>query len=293
MTPPGAAPPDPHPRKPKFTLPPGACDCQIHLFGPAAQYPVDAGSRYRPADALPETNIALQDALGLSHAIIVSGGAYGLDHRHLSDTLTRFPGRFRGVAFMSEASTPAEFDRLTRLGVRGLRFISPGHGMKLPPISEATAARAAEYGWHVHFYPHRTDITEHADRLLALPNDVIVLDHFAHIPAEGGLDQEAVRTVLRLLDTGRVWVRLSAPMRCTEQDFPYANVTPLARKFVGHAPERMLWGTDWPHVNMHGRPMPNDGDLVNLLLDWADDDATRNRILADNPRKLYGLPGKK
>jgi predicted TIM-barrel fold metal-dependent hydrolase len=273
-------------------LPSGACDCQIHLFGPAAKYPIDAGSRYQPEDALPETNIALQDKLGLSYAVIVSGGAYGLNHRHLADTLARFPDRFRGVAFMSEASTPGEYRELTRLGVRGLRFISPGHGMKLPPLSAKTAAQAAEYGWHTHFYPHRTDIIEHAESLLALPNKAIVLDHFAHIPAEGGLAQEAVRTVLRMLDTGRVWVRLSAPMRCTKQDFPYAEVMPLARKFIQHAPERMLWGTDWPHVNMYGRAMPNDGDLVDLLLDWADDESTRNRIVADNPRELYGLPKK-
>ena len=127
--------------------------------------------------------------------------------------------------------------------------------------------------------------------MLALPNK-IVLDHFAHIPAEGGIDQEAFRAVLRMLDTGRVWMRLSAPMRCTQQDFSYSDVTPFARALVRHAPERMLWGTDWPHVNMHGRAMPNDGDLVDLLLDWVDDEATRNRILADNPRELYGLPKK-
>ena len=138
------------------------------------------------------------------------------------------------------------------------------------------------------FYPHGTDIVEYADKLLALPN-TIVLDHFASIPAAGGVDQPAVKAVLKMLDTGRVWLKLSGPMRCTPENVPYPSVTPLARAFVKHAPERMVWGSDWPHVNLDGREMPNDGDLVDLLAEWVPDEAVRNRILAHNAKALYGF----
>lgn len=283
-----ANPPDPNPKKPKLVLPAGACDCHIHLFGPAAKFPVDPDSKYESRDQLAETNIALQDRLGLSHAVVVSGGAYGRNYAVLEDALTRFPGRFRGVALMPDDTPAEEFARLTALGVRGLRFISAARGMKLPAINESVAARAAEHGWHVQFYPFGADIVDHADRLLALPN-VIVLDHFASIPAAGGVDQPAMKAVLRMLDTGRTWVKLSGPMRCTRNEYPYADVTPLARALVAHAPERLVWGSDWPHVNMNDRQMPNDGDLVDLIAEWIPDAATRQRVLVDNPRALYGF----
>jgi predicted TIM-barrel fold metal-dependent hydrolase len=130
---------------------------------------------------------------------------------------------------------------------------------------------------------------DYADKLLALPN-TIVLDHFASVPAGAGVDQAAFKTVLRMLDTGRVWVKLSGPMRCTKQNYPYPEVTPLAHALVRHAPERLVWGTDWPHVNLDGREMPNDGDLLDLLAEWVPDGATRDRILVDNACALYGFP---
>ena len=133
-----------------------------------------------------------------------------------------------------------------------------------------------------------TDIVEYADKLLALPND-IVLDHFASIPAAGGVDQPAVKAVLRMLDTGRVWLKLSGPMRCTQGDFPYAPVTALAQAFVKHAPQRMVWGSDWPHVNLNNRAMPNDGDLFDLLAEWVPDETVRHRILVQNANELYGF----
>jgi predicted TIM-barrel fold metal-dependent hydrolase len=286
--PPLTPPPDPNPRKPRLVCPPGSVDCQVHLFGPAAEYPFDPGSKYISADALPETSIALQDALGLSYAIIVSGGGYGMDTRHLEDTLRRFPDRFRGVALLKPDTTIEEMARLKALGVVGLRFVSPAHGAHLPHLSERVAAMAAELGWVVQFYPAKGDLPDFADRLMALTAPV-VLDHFGAVPAEGGLDQPAFKTMLRMLDSGKVWVRISGPMRCTKEDFPYPSVTPMARALVKHAPERLVWGSDWPHVNMQGRLMPNDGDLLDMMLDWAPEEAVRNRILSDNARALYGI----
>jgi len=281
--------PDPHPRTPTFKCPSGTVDTHIHLFGPAARYPFHSSTYYIPPDALPETNIALQDTLGIARAVIVSGGAYGRNTSLLADTLARRPDRYRGVALVPEDIDGSEIERLTKLGVRGVRFMSASRGGVLPTISETVAARVAEHGWHVQFYPHGADISDFADRLLALPN-TIVIDHFASVTAERGVDQPAMRTVLRMLDTGRVWVKLSGPMRCMASDFPYAAVTPIARALVAHAPERLVWGTDWPHVNLDGRVMPNDGDLVDLIPEWIADDAARRQILVDNPNQLYGFP---
>lgn len=287
--PPLTQPPDPNPRTPRFRCPPGTIDSHIHLFGPAARYPFDPKAFYASADALPEANIALQETLGVSGAVIVSAGAYGPDTRHLLDTLARFPDRYRGVALVREDIPDAELAVATRLGVRGVRFQSTSRGGATPTISAALAAKVHRHGWHVQFYAHDGGIERFADSLLALPN-VIVLDHLASIRGEGGVDRPALETVLRMLDTGRVWVKLSGPMRCVPGDFPYAAATPIARALVAHAPERLVWGTDWPHVNMDGRGMPNDGDLVDLIPEWIEGEAARRRILVDNPRSLYGFP---
>jgi len=237
---------------------------------------------------LPEDFFALQATLGLATGVIVSPGAYGRDYSMLADTLAKHPDRFRGIALVKDDIASSELARLTKLGVRGMRMMSTKRGSHVPNFAPGIAAKVHEHGWHIQFYPHGTDIVEYADKLLSLKNDV-VLDHFASVPAAGGIDQPAMKEVLKMLDTGRVWLKLSGPMRCTLENVPYPSVTPMARAFVKHAPERMVWGSDWPHVNLDGREMPDDGDLVDLLLDWVPDEATRKRILVDNPNKLYGF----
>jgi predicted TIM-barrel fold metal-dependent hydrolase len=278
-------PPDPRPRKPALALPPGACDCHFHLFGPAQRYPVDPASPYVSADALPETYFALQDVLGLQRGLLVSGGAYGRDYTHLADTLARFSERLRGIVLPREDLPTAEIRDLDALGVRGMRFISERRHGKLPRLDAALARRAFDAaGWQVHFYP-KDDLETLAPQLLGLPNTV-VLDHFGGIDADAQPDLEAL---FLLLDSGRVWVKLSGPMRCTREDYPYAKVTPLARRLVAHAPERLIWGSDWPHVNMNDRAMPNDGDLVDLLEEWVPSERIRRQILSDNPARLLGF----
>jgi predicted TIM-barrel fold metal-dependent hydrolase len=280
--------PDSNPHKPKLKAPPGACDTHIHLFGPAAKYPFAPDSPYTSRDALPETFFALQDKLGISTAVIVSPGGYGRNYSLLADVLAKHPDRFRGIALLRDDTPSSEIARLTKLGVRGMRMMSAKRGQHVPNYSKQIAARVHEHGWHIQFYPHGADIVEYADKLLALPN-TIVLDHFASIPTAGGVDQPAVKSVLKMLDSGRVWLKLSGPMRCTAEPPPYPSVTPLAHVFVKHAPERMVWGSDWPHVNLDGMVMPNDGDLLDLMLDWVPDAAVRNRILTQNANALYGF----
>lgn len=278
-------PPDPHPRQPELALPRGTCDCHFHFFGPAARYPVDPASPYVSADALPETYFALQDVLGLERGVLVSGGAYGRDTRHLEDTLARYGKRLRGIVLPRADLPVKEMQRLHGLGVRGMRFISERRHGKLPRLDPALARRAFDAaGWQVHFYP-KGDLEALAAQLLALPNTV-VLDHFGGLDVDAGEDPGPL---FRLLDSGRVWVKLSGPMRCTSEDYPYARVTPLAQRLVAHAPERLLWGSDWPHVNMNDRVIPNDGDLVDLLADWVPAEATRRMILSENPARLFGF----
>jgi predicted TIM-barrel fold metal-dependent hydrolase len=202
------------------------------------------------------------------------------------DTLQRFPQHFRGIAVPPERLSAQEIDHMHALGVRGVRFTTHPRGKHLAPILPQLAAAIAERGWHVQFYAHAGGIVEAADRLLALPND-IVLDHFGTIVAAEGLNQPAFKTILRMLETGRVWVKLSGPMRCSRLDLPYSDMTAFALALVKHAPERMVWGSDWPHPNMNDQNMPNDGDLLDLMLDWVPDITTRNRILVDNARALY------
>jgi len=232
--------PDPHVNQPKMKAPPGACDTHIHLFGPAAKYPFAPDSPYTSRDALPETFMALQDTLGLSTAVIVSPGGYGRNYSLLADVLTKYPERFRGIALLRDDTPSPEIGRLTRLGVRGMRMMSHKRGQHVPNYSREIAARVHEHGWHIQFYPHGTDIIEYADKLLALPNQV-VLDHFASIPAAGGIDQPAVKAVLKMLDSGKVWLKLSGPMRCTDEPPPYQSVTPLAHVFVSSSTHRSAW----------------------------------------------------
>ncbi len=267
-----------------------AWDSHMHLFGPATRFSFEARSPYTSDDALPEEYLRMQAILGLRRAVIVSAGGYGRNYRHLQSVLERFGAQFRGVILPPQDFSASEATALHKLGVRGVRmFAAPaGHEWShLPSIEPRIAAVAHDAGWHVQYQSLvRGYLVQVADQLLALPNR-IVLDHFGAFDPLQGLDQPAFTTILRMLDSGRVWVKMSGPMRCSDDDFPYARMTPFAHALVGHAPERLLWGSDWPHVQMNGRLMPNDGDLVDLLAEWVPDPVLRSRILAVNPRELY------
>jgi predicted TIM-barrel fold metal-dependent hydrolase len=281
-----AKPPDARPRRPRLACPAGAVDAHLHLFGPADRYSFVPETAYISGDALLEDCLAMHDVLGIRRGVLVSGGAYGRDPRHLLDMLGAAGGRLRGVAVPPDDLSTDAIVRMHEHGVRGVRFVSDARGRHLPRICPRLAAKVAEHGWHVQFYPSGTDITEYAPHLLELPNQ-IVLDHFGAMPAEQGVNQPAFRAVLKMLESGKVWVKLSGPMYCSKLEFPYADIVPFAHELVRHAPERLVWGSDWPHLHMGERAMPNDGDLLDLMLDWVPDPATRNRILADNPTALY------
>jgi len=284
-------PPNPNPQPPKFTPPKGACDSHIHIFGPADKYPFDDGAAYHSPDALPETYIELQETLGLERAVIIHPTALGRGaNARTIDALTQYPDRFRGVAVPDADVDDATLRRMHAAGVRGCRFTSVGQYKNAPKLDKDLAARVADLGWHAQFLLEGEQIPDMADELLALPCNVVI-DQMGRLPAHMGTDHPAFQALLRMLDSGRVWVKLSGPMRFSGEDrMPYADTLPFARALVAANPERLVWGSDWPHINYNHGQMPNDGALLDMMLDWVPDPATRDRILADNAAALYDFP---
>lgn len=280
-------PPDPHPRKPLLALPAGAWDCLIHVYAEPERYPFHPGCPYRSAAVLPETYLRQMEILGLDRAVIANGAGYGSDSRYLLETLERYPTRFKGVTYVEDDVTPGALNALRRRGVLGARFAGGPAYPHLPRINARIAKRLADADMHIEFLTFtRGGMAEEKALFLGLPN-TIVIDHFGRLDTTQGLDQPGFTALLELLDTGRVWLKMSNPAFCTSDDFPYAPVLPFARALVRHAPERLIWGSNWPHVMRNGRKMANDGDLVDLIGEWVPDAETRRRIMAVNPLSLY------
>jgi len=280
--------PDPHPPR-AFTPPPGACDAHCHVFGPADRFPFSPARSYTPPDAGIDDFERLQRRLGLSRAVLVQASCHGTDNAALADALRRGGGRYAGVAMIDDATSDAEIDRLHEVGVRGTRVNFVAHLGGAPDLAafERTVARVAPRGWHVVLHFDAADLPAYAGLLDRLPCPYVI-DHMARVDAAAGLDQQPFQALLRLLVDERCWVKVSGAERLTAAGPPpYDDVVPFARALIDAAPDRVLWGTDWPHPNV--RHMPDDGDLVDLLADFAPDRATRDRILVDNPARLYEL----
>jgi 2-pyrone-4,6-dicarboxylate lactonase len=281
-------PPDPDPHPPRaVTLPPHACDAHCHIFGPAARFPFSPERSYTPPDARIEDFERLQARLGLSRAVFVQASCHGTDNRAMVDALRRGAGRYAGVAMVDDTFTLDDLSELHAAGVRGVRFNFVAHLGGAPELDHfwRVVGRVDRLGWHVvlHFDAH--DLPAHAELLDRIPCP-FVIDHMARVDATAGLDQPPFQALLRQLRDERCWVKISGAERLTADGAPpYADVVPFARALVAAAPDRVLWGTDWPHPNV--RHMPDDGDLVDLLADMAPDEATRHRILVDNPERLY------
>jgi len=282
-------PPHPDPHAPTaFRPPPLACDAHCHVFGPADRFPFAAGRRYTPPDAGIDDLARLHARLGLDRAVIVQASCHGTDNAALLDALRRGEGRYAGVAMIDEATTDAELDELHEAGVRGTRmnFVAHLGGAPHADAVERIVFRAADRGWHVVLHLDAADLARYAPLLAWLPCPYVI-DHMGRVDATAGLDQEPFRALLGLLHEGdRCWVKLSGAERLTAVGPPpYDDVVPFARALIAAAPDRVLWGTDWPHPNV--RHMPDDGDLVDLLAAFAPDEAVRHRILVENPARLY------
>lgn len=280
--------PDRHPRPPGFTPPAGATDTHCHVFGPTDRFPYVAGRSYTPPESpLPEY-IALLDTLGLERGVIVQPSVYGTDNRATLDALRSHPDRLRGVAVVDGSVSDDELQEMDRLGVRGLRINVLFRGGVGFELAHALAERIAPLGWHLQFLIDISEAEGYAAELRRLAVDSVV-DHMGHMPVWKGVDHPAFQDLLALLGEERTWVKLSGAYRISAEDHPpYVDVRPFARALIQARPDRLVWGSDWPHPAVT-RPMPNDGALLDLLADWAPDPELRRRVLVDNPARLYGF----
>lgn len=277
--------PKPVRRRPRFDVPPGACDTHFHVFEHSPRYPFAPSRYYTPARVPHEDFVRMREALGIERAVLVHPTPYGTDNRLLVDVLRDNPN-YRGVAVVDLSATDSELRELDRAGVRAARVTASAAAL-LGRLEEL-AQRVAPLGWHLQFWLPAAEMFALAPRLRELPVPV-VLDHFGGLTAVHAQPCPEQDALLALLAGGRTWVKLSAAYRASLAGPPYADLLPLAGALIAAAPQRMLWGSDWPHSNLKGKPMPDAGDLLGLLGDWAPDEAVRRRILVDNPAALYGF----
>lgn len=262
------------------------------MFGPAHRFPFASNRSYTPPDSGFEDLVALHDTLGLSRAVVVQASCHGRDNSAMLDALDRGQGRFAGVAMIDRSTADGEVTAMHEAGVRGVRFNFVRHLGSSPAAAQvlALSKRIAPLGWHVELHFDADQIPDHRDLLTRLPVPFVV-DHMGRVEAAGGVGQTSFRVLRGLLAADeRAWVKLSGAERLSGTGSPtYSDVVPLARALIETAPERVLWGTDWPHPNVPH--MPDDGDLVDLLAEFAPDEETRDHILVHNPARLYHFPG--
>lgn len=276
------------PAKPALSVPPGATDCHMHIYGPAARYPV-APSNPSPVPFAADIAAyrAVRARLGLGRTVVVQPAAYGLDNTCTLDAVAAL-GEARAVVAVTPETPEAELARLHAAGARGARaFMLKGAVVGWEGLP-ALAERVAPLGWHLQLQFDGGEMEARAPLIRALPC-AVVIDHLGRFHDPVPPEAPPVRALLRLLETGRVWVKASSPYGVSRSGPPgYEDVSAIARAVIAAAPERVVWGSNWPHPNAP-EPKPDEAPLLDLLGAWAPDEATRRAILVDNPARLYGF----
>ncbi|HEY4141165.1 MAG TPA: amidohydrolase family protein [Pseudolabrys sp.] len=294
--PPRIAGPVASPKKPRIAPPPSAWDTHAHIFGPPDKFPYTAGRGYTPPDAPAENFIALLDHLGFAYGLAVQGNAHGYDNRVLLDALARYPQRLRGVAITDTRVPPAALRDWDRIGMRGLRFHlfsdagKPGYvrGVGLD-VFEVFRKTMADLGWVTQIFCDWRLMAELAPRLKDISAQMpVIVDHMLHIPAERGVNDPNFQALLRLVGESHVHVKVSAPYRMSSRFPDYPDARPFHDALIAANPERLMWGTDWPHPSIPADVVPDDGHLLDLFMDWTPQASTRHRILVDTPQRLFG-----
>jgi D-galactarolactone isomerase len=271
--------------QPKLKPPANACDCHMHIYD--GRFPIAPNATLKPADAKPDDYRLLQKRIGTTRNVVVTPSTYGTDNSCTLDGMAKLVSTAHGVAVVDTSVADAELKRLNELGVRGIRFNLVQAGATTVEMLEPLSKRVNDLGWHVQIHMLGDGIVKIEDTLQRLPSP-IVFDHMGRIPKEVGVDHPAFTVIRKLIDKGRTWVKLSGAYMDTKVGPPtYADSTKLAQAYVKAAPQRMVWGSDWPHPTEKDKP--DDAVLFDLLTAWAPDEATRNRILVDNPATLYGF----
>jgi predicted TIM-barrel fold metal-dependent hydrolase len=270
------------------TVPPLACDCHFHIFGPFDRFPLHPGRAYEPPEASIEAYGEMAARLGIARMVVVQPSPYGTDNRVTLDAVRRFgPERTRAVAVIDDTFDETALRALHTAGVRGVRFnLVSGNGTPEEQLQEL-ARRIAPLGWHVQVYAEGEKLAELAPLLARLPAEVVI-DHIGGVRAALGTGHPQFQALLRLLDSGRAWVKLCS-YRASSAGYPWDDVAPNVQKLVEATPERCVWGTDWPHVQMPPGPQPEPAALLVQFLRWVPNSNARRRILAENPARLYGF----
>ena len=271
---------------PKLKAPANACDCHMHIYD--AKYPADPKATLKPADALVADYKLLQKRIGTSRNVVVTPSTYGTDNRVTLDAIAQIGPTARGVAVVDATVTDAELKRLNGLGIRGIRFNLVQAGATTAEMIEPLSRRVNDLGWHIQIHMKGEQIAGIEDLLLRVPSP-IVFDHLGRLAQPNALDNPGFKTISKLIDKGRTWVKLSGAYQDTKVGPPtYSDTVAVARAYIKAAPERMVWASDWPHPTEKDKP--DDAVLFGLLAEWAPDEAVRTRILVQNPATLYGFP---
>ena len=286
-------PPHPNPRKPKFALPPGTCDSHFHIFGPPDRFPYAPTRVYTPPAAPLEHFLNLMEVLGTERGVVVQPNAHGFDNKVTLDAIARSGGRFRGVAKLDDTFSDGDLEKLHEGGIRGIRFnlIAELGGKPNLPMYKRVIERITPLGWSITLHMLPPELVEIADwiRTIRIP---LIIDHFARVDFAGGVKQKPYQVLLELAAEEHIWVKISCAERLSALGPPYLDSVPFAHALIEAAPDRLLWGTDWPHTQRF-KPghMCDDGDLVDLLPEMVPDAAILTRTLVDNPAQLFGFDG--
>ena len=272
-------------KAPQLVTPPGSCDTHMHFYND--EFPSAPTALMTPPNAWVDAYRAVQKRLNLERVVVVQPTTYGTDNSCQLEAMKAFGLNARGVMVPDPTVTDAELEKFTRQGVRGIRFhMLPGGALDWE-VFEEMAARVHNFGWHVQLQMNGREFLERAELLRRLPGDLVV-DHVGRFMGPVSTDHPAFKVLLSFLESGRCWVKLSAPYESSETGPPlWSDVATEARALVKAAPERMLWASNWPHPGQKGPP--DEADLLDVLFDWVDEPPVRTRILRDNPAELYGF----
>jgi predicted TIM-barrel fold metal-dependent hydrolase len=293
----------PQPRtKVTFDVPPGGCDCHVHVFGDPKKYPFFSGRTYTPETASADELKQLLSSLRLERVVVVQPSVYGTDNTCTLDGMRELGARARGVAVIDDKTTEADLDAMGKAGIRGIRLNLATAGINDPAAArqrfENAVARAQKRGWHIQFNTQLPVIEALSPQFLASPV-MLVIDHFGGATSARGVDQPGFGALVNLVKAGKAYVKISGAADSVSTQPDLADVAPLARALVAANPQRILWGSNWPHPGSNpvaGRKptdlaphvQTDDGKVLNLLPVWVPDAATRRLILAENPGRLYG-----
>ena len=273
-------------QKPATRFPAGACDCHAHVFGPQSRFPYAQNAAYIAPDAVTADYVRMLRNNGCDRGVLVQPSVYGTDNACMLDALRSGSYPLRGIAVVAADVTDRELQGMHDAGVRGIRInlASETEGLTLAD-GERLAPRLKEMGWHLQFYLDLPKMPEAAERLATMPITAVI-DHFARCQASDGTASPAFRSLLALLQHEHIWAKAMGPYFLSRNAPRYADVTPLAQALVAAAPDRVVWGTDWPHPGARDL-MPEDHVLADLLAEWIPEDTLRRQVLVDNPARLY------